>query len=417
MQTQPTPTLTRRKFLRQSGLLAGVSGAMAALPGWLPRLAFAPRYENPPGDVLVCVFLRGGADGLNMIVPHGDADYYTARPQLAIPDSEIIDLDGFFGLHPALAPLQPVFQDGHAVAVHAVGNPHPTRSHFDAMNLMEGGSQQTIDTGWLGRHLQALSNGNESPLRAIGWGAALPHALHGPASAVALQSIVDYHLDGRPETAQAMLDALNTLYRLDTYDLAAAAAATRDAIDVVGQVNPDSYPVQNGAVYPEDEFGLGLQQTAVLIRAEVGLEVACIDLGGWDTHNQQGGIEGTHAALMDTLARGLAAFHTDLGVLFERVTVVVMSEFGRRVAENASGGTDHGHGNMMLVLGGAVTTTPVVARWPTLAPDARDRGDLAITIDYRSVLSEILQNRIGNPALDTVFPDFTPDFPGVVRAG
>ncbi|NDJ78936.1 MAG: DUF1501 domain-containing protein, partial [Chloroflexi bacterium] len=354
--------------------------------------------------------------GLNMIVPYGDADYFTARPELAIPETEVLDLDGFFGLHPALGPLHPLFQGGQMTAVHAVGNPHPTRSHFDAMSLMEGGAQQMLDSGWLGRHLMTLNYGNESPLRAIGWGHALPHSLHGPVSAIALQSIVDYHLDGRPETAQAMMRALNALYALDGNGLADAAAATQDAINVVGSVDIDAYPVQNGAVYPEDEFGLALQQTAVLIRAEVGLEVSCIDLGGWDTHDAQGGVEGLHATLMDTLAAGLAALHTDLGDLMERVTVVVMSEFGRRVQENASRGTDHGHGNMMFVMGGAVSEVPVIAQWPTLAAESLDRGDLAITTDYRSVLGEVLANRLGNPALAEIFPDFTPSEVGVVRA-
>lgn len=411
-----TINLTRRTFLQRSSLAAGVGTAMAALPTWVPRFAFAPRYEQPSGDVLVCIFLRGGADGLNMIVPYGDADYYSARSQLAIPTADVLDLDGLFGLHPALAPLLPVFQAEHLVAIHAVGSPHPTRSHFDAMSLMEGGAQEKIDSGWLGRHLATLNAGSSSPLRAIGWGNALPYSLSGPVNALALQSIVDYHLGGRLESAQEMMHALNALYALDTHGLAAAAAATQDAVDLVGSVDIDTYPVQHGAAYPEDEFGLALQQTAVLIRAEVGLEVACIDLGGWDTHEQQGGVEGTHAQLMGRLATGLAAFHTDLDVLLERVTVVVMSEFGRRVAENASLGTDHGHGNMMLVMGGAVAQQPVIAQWPTLAADTLDRGDLAITTDYRSVLSDLLVNRLHNPALDQIFPDFTPAPVGVLRA-
>ncbi len=423
--TTPSPPnlkLSRRDFLRQSAILTGLSGAMAALPVWMPRLAFAPRYQNPAGDVLVCIFLRGGADGLNMIVPYGDSDYYNARSQIAIPDSEVLDLDGLFGLHPALAPLHPIFQDGRMTAVHAVGSPHPTRSHFDAMSIMEGGIQNplSIESGWLGRHLAVLNNGNDSPLRAIGWGTAVQDSLRGPVSAIALQSIVDYHLSGRPEAAAQMMAALNALYTVEGGELTAAALATQDAINVVASVDVDAYPVQNGAQYPEEGpdggFGLALRQTATLIRAEVGLEVACIDLGGWDTHESQGGVEGRQASLMTTLAEGLAAFYTDLDTLLDRVTVVVMSEFGRRVEENASGGTDHGHGNMMLVMGGAVAPTLVITHWPTLAPDYRDRGDLAITIDYRSILAEILQQRIGNAALSEVFPDFTPTFEGVIRA-
>jgi uncharacterized protein (DUF1501 family) len=410
----PNLNLSRRTFLRQSAALGGLSAAMAALPGWMPRLAFAPRYRNPAGDVLVVIFLRGGADGLNMIVPHGDAHYYTARPALAIPQADVIDLDGFFGLHPALDPLAALFNAGQISAVHAVGSPHPTRSHFDAMHIMEGGMQDKlhIDSGWLGRHLATLATGNDSPLRAIGWGSTVQAMLRGPHKAVALQSIVDYHLGGRPETAQAMLGALSQLYALEAGDLAQAAAATHDAIDVVDSVNLDAYPVQHGAQYvedgPEGDFGRALRQTAALIRAEVGLEVACIDLGGWDTHENQGAVSGQQAALMAALAGGLHAFHMDMADHMDRITVVVMSEFGRRVSENASGGTDHGHGNMMLVMGGGAGAVPVAADWPTLHPDALDSGDLAITTDYRAVLADILTQRLGSTALADVFPDYAP---------
>lgn len=405
--------LSRRAFLKQSGAFAGLTASLAALPSWTPRLAFAPRYQNPPGDVLVYIFLRGGADGLNMIVPHGDADYYAARPQIAIPEADVLDLDGLFGLHPALSPLLPIFQDGNMIAVHAVGNPNPTRSHFDAQHLVESGAQTKLDSGWVGRHLAALHPDADSPLRAVGWGIAVQRALRG-VKAIALQSIVDYHLRGRAEAAQAMLETLDALYTLDAYGLAEAAHATRDAIRVVQSVDVDAYPAQNGAAYPEDDFGQALRQTAVLMRAEVGLEAACIDLGGWDTHENQGSVEGRQAQVMQQLADGLAAFYTDLGPLIERVTVVVMSEFGRRVAENASGGTDHGHGNAMLIMGSGLAAQPVIAQWPTLAEDARDRGDLAITIDYRSVLGEILQYKLGATALEQVFPDFTPQPVGVV---
>ncbi len=413
MTNQPLRRLSRRAFLRQSGAFAALTASLAALPSWMPRLAFAPRYENPPADVLLYIFLRGGADGLNMVVPHADADYYAARPQIAIPEAEVLDLDGFFGLHPSLAPLLPIFQDGNMVAVHAVGNPNPTRSHFDAQHLVESGAQSKLDSGWVGRHLAALHPESDAPLRAVGWGISVQRALRG-VKAIALQSIVDYHLQGRAEAAQALLETLDALYTLDTHGLADAAHATRDAIQVVQSVNVDAYPPQNGAVYPEDEFGQALRQTAVLIRAEVGLEAACVDLGGWDTHENQGSVEGRQAEVMQQLAQGLAAFYTDLGPLIERVTVVVMSEFGRRVAENGSGGTDHGHGNAMLIMGSGLTAQPVVAQWPTLAEEARDRGDLAITIDYRSVLSELLQHKLGATALDRIFPGFTPQAVGVV---
>ncbi|NDJ85295.1 MAG: DUF1501 domain-containing protein, partial [Chloroflexi bacterium] len=315
---QRPKSYTRREMIRRSAALSTISGAALLLPGWMPSLAFSPKKQAPRGDVLVCVFLRGGADGLNMIVPHGDENYYTARPQIAIPrpdasgtSARTLDLDGFFGLHPSLEALQPSFNAGHLTAVHATGSPDPTRSHFKAMSYMERGTpgDQTLTTGWIGRHLATLDTGNNSPVRAVGWGTAAQEAIRGPVSPVVMQSIADYHLAGRTEVAMQMLETINSLYTQDTDSLQAAAQATTDAIDIVAQVRIDQYRPQNGALYGEDPFGLALMQTAALIRADVGLEAACVDLGGWDTHADQGGTEGDHAALLERLATGLAAFH------------------------------------------------------------------------------------------------------------
>lgn len=410
-------TLSRRQLLRHSQAVATAAAARAALPAWLPRLTFAPLYQNLAGDVLVVVFLRGGADTLNMIVPHGEDAYYSARPQLAIPrpddsaDLRAVDLDGFFGLHPSLARLLPVFQNGGMTAVHATGSPDPTRSHFEAMDFMERGTpgEHGLNTGWVGRHLASLENGNRSPLRAVGWGTAPQAAIQGPISPVAIQSIVDYHLQGDRETAAAMLASLNRLYAVETEEsLQAAAEATSDAINLVQRIDINGYVPQNGATYPENEFAAALKQTAALVRAQVGLETAAIDLGGWDTHVNQGSTEGQQANLLTTLSEGLAAFHQDMGADMRRVTVVVMSEFGRRLQENGARGTDHGHGGALLVMNGDLQAAPVVAKWPGLAPDTLDDGDLAITTDYRDVLSEIIRVRLGNDNLNAVFPDFAP---------
>lgn len=419
-------TISRRQFIKRGAAMSGALAAQAALPAWMPRFAFAPQQQAPRGDVLVSIFLRGGADTLNVIVPHGEEAYYQARPQLAIPrpddssaELRVIDLDGFFGLHPALSPLLPIFQTGEMMAVHNTGSPHETRSHFEAMDYMERGTPGSYDQsgGWIGRHLAALNNGNTSPLRAIGWGSSLQQALRGSPSPVALQSIIDYHLAGDTAFAARMLESLTSLYTLPGESLNDSALATESAIEMLSQVNYQTYRPQNGAEYPEGEFGAALRQTAALIRAEVGLEASCIDLGGWDTHVNQGGAEGQQARLLTQLAEGLAAFHADMGADMSRVTVVVMSEFGRRVQENGGRGTDHGHGSAMLLMNDALNGTPVTARWVGLAPEVLDRGeDLPITIDYRDVLSEIISMRLGNTATNTVFPGYTASPVGLFRA-
>lgn len=404
--------ITRRRFLQGSALAAA-----AALPAWMPRLAFAQPYNDPRGDVLISVFLRGGADALNMIVPHGDDLYYGTRPTLAIPrpdDSaaaKVLDLDGFFGLHPALSALLPIFQGGHMKAVHATGAPHNNRSHFEAMNFMERGEMNSfhVSTGWIARHLSTLAPEEPSPVRGVGWGAALPTALSGAPSTVAMQSIIDYHLDGDEQLAAHMLQSLSRLYSLGSDSLAETAQATQDAIAVVQAVGYENYRPQNDAQYPETDFARALRQTAALIRADVGLEAATIDLGGWDTHAAQGSTEGVQAQLMVELAEGLAAFHQDMGADMAKVTLSVMSEFGRRVEENGSQGTDHGQGGAMLLMSGGLREgSPVYSDWPTLAPDALDHGDLAITTDYRDVLTELLRKRLKNTQTTSIFPDYTP---------
>jgi uncharacterized protein (DUF1501 family) len=416
-------TLTRREMLNRSFALSALAAAQVAWPGWMPRLAFAPKTRAPRGDVLICIFLRGGADGLNIIVPHGENAYYEARPAINIarPDdskaditNKALDLDGFFGLHPALSPLLPIFKGNQLVAVHATGSPDPTRSHFDAMDFMERGTpgSHALTTGWLGRHLASLDTGTNAPLRAIGWGSSLQQSLRGSISATAIQSIVDYHLRGRKEAADEMLAALNALYAADPAALKTAAEQTNAVLDLVSRVNVASYKAANGAQYDDNnEFDLALMQTAALIKADVGLEVAAIDLGGWDTHQNE---TADLAKELSGLGKGLAAFHADMGDAMQNITIVVMSEFGRRVQENASGGTDHGHGNMMLVMGGHVASKAVIAQWPGLSDDKLVNGDLAITIDYRDVLSEILTTRLNNPAVDAVFPDFKPTPRGIV---
>jgi uncharacterized protein (DUF1501 family) len=413
---------TRRSFLRSVGV---GSLALPTLPGWFPRLAFSSTPEAGR-DVLVCVFLRGGADGLNVLVPVGDDGYFAARPTLRLPEPSgaadaTIDLDGFFALHPALAPFKELWDDGLLAAVHAAGSPDDTRSHFDAMDFMERGTpgSKTVPTGWLGRHLGSLDTGNSSPFRAVGLGTLLPASLRGPVTATALKSIADFHLGGKgaQEAEIARFQAsLAALYDDDAW-LDVQAKQTFDAVATLAAASPGAYQPANGAKYPESDFGNALLQAAQLIKAELGVEVACVDLGGWDTHAAQGASTGRLAGLLGDLASGLAAFAADMADRMGRVTVVTMSEFGRRVSENASGGTDHGHGNCMFLLGGGINGGKVYGDWPGLAPgQLYGPGDLAITTDFRTVLAEIVDRRLRNPKLADVFPGFAPPaYLGVAR--
>lgn len=410
-----TTTITRRNFLN----IGQLASATVALPSWMPRLSFAPAQSAPRGDVLVVVFLRGAADVLNMVVPHGDEGYYRARPTLGIarPDDanakaelRTVDLDGFFGLHPALKPLLPAWQQNQLAIIHACGAPDESRSHFKAMELMERGvdDEKGPASGWIGRHLATLNTGNQSPLRAVGFGDLPIRSLTGGVPVTALRSIADFHLGGDSNALAQMQAALNALYRGND-QLSIIGQETLDLMDTLAVLDPLAYqPITNNQ-YPGTEFGLGLKQIAMLIKAEVGLEVAAIDLGGWDTHFAQGGSEGLMAGLMKELSEGLAAFHADTADYAEQLTVVTMSEFGRRLSENGSLGTDHGHGSMMMLMGGNVKGGQVHGQWPGLNEGQLvGPGDLAVTTDYRDVLAEVLTKRLNNPAPEQVFPNYSP---------
>jgi uncharacterized protein (DUF1501 family) len=386
-------------------------------PVRLPRISFAPQGFGPKGDVLVVVFLRGAADGLNIVVPHGDDNYYQVRPTLAIarpddrkvePAQRVEDLDGFFGLHPSLHALMSAWDAGRLGFIHACGSPEDSHSHFRAMEFMERGVVQDVGpaSGWLNRHLAVLDTENQSPLRGLGWGEAVQRSLQGAVPVMALSSISDAHMGGNKVAADLFRRALSLLYQPSS-ELSLIGMETLNIISALEQIDPNRYIPDGDFAYPETEFSQGLKQIAMLIKAEIGLEVAAIDLGGWDTHFAQGGTDGHMPALLEDLGRGLAAFHADLETVIDRVTVVVMTEFGRRVAENASLGTDHGHGSVMLLLGGGVRGGRVYANWPGLERDQLfGPGDLQVTIDYRDVLSEILQLRLGNHHLQNIFPGF-----------
>ena len=389
------------------------------------RLSFAPRQAGPRGDTLVVVFLRGAADGLNMVVPHAEEEYHRLRPALRLPrpddiraaeDKRVIDLDGFFGFHPALRPLLPAWEAGELACIQACGAPDESRSHFKAMELMERGVSEESgpSTGWIGRHLSSVDTGNPSPLRAISLGEQIPRSLYGPVPASALRSIAEFHL-GDSTAAEALAAALSVFYTGED-NLCLIGQETLQIMEDLEKLDPERYK-PNGTPYPESDFGRGLSQIAMLIKAEVGLETAAIDLGGWDTHFAQGLHEGLMPRLLEDLSAGLAAFHNDLRSSLNRITLVVMTEFGRRAYENASLGTDHGHGGCMFVMGGEVNGGQVITRWPGLSKDALvGPGDLAITIDYRDVLGEILTKRLNNRQLGEIFPGYHPQEVGVVSA-
>ncbi len=387
----------------------------------MPRLSFAPKNTAPRGDTLVVIFLRGAADALNMVVPHGEESYYQLRPTLGIarPDDgrkkkeeRTVDLDGFFGFHPNMSPLLEAWQSRQLAVIHACGAPDESRSHFKAMELMERGvdDERGPASGWIGRHLATLNTGNSSPLRAVGMGTRPQRSLSGSVPVSALRSIADFHLGGDARALQQMRAALDYVYQNDEL-----GQDTLSIMDTLQKLDPNNYqsPITN---YPNTEFGLALKQTAMLIKAEVGLEVSAIDVGGWDTHFAQGSTIGLMPNLMKDLADGMAAFHADMQEHMKNLTVVTMSEFGRRASENGSLGTDHGHGSMMMVMGGNVDGGKVHGEWPGLEDGQMiGPGDLAVTTDYRDVLSEVLQKRLNNPATDQIFPDYSPVMRNLLR--
>jgi uncharacterized protein (DUF1501 family) len=408
--------LTRRGFL-------GALGALS-LPHWFPRMAFAEPAEllTAGSDTLVCIFLRGGADGLNVVVPHGDRSYYQNRPSIAIAEpgrgaGKAVDLDGFFGLHPAMRPLKELWDDKLLAAVQAAGSTAGNHSHFDAMDFMERGTpgERRILSGWIGRHLSSQASTNDSPFRAVGFGELVQASLRGPVPATALASIADFHLQGFEWEIEKFQTTLASLYSGTGY-LDVQSHQTLSAVARLATAAPGEYVPQNGASYPDTDFGFGLKQVAQMIKADLGMEVACLDLGGWDTHEGQGGAEGYMAYLLEDLATGLHAFTADMADRMGRITVVTMTEFGRRIEENASGGTDHGTASFMFLLGGGINGGRVYGPWPGLAENQLYQGDLAVATDYRTVLAEVLERRLGSTKVAEVFPGFvSPGSLGICR--
>lgn len=400
--------LSRRAFLK-NGALAVVG--TAAIPAFLTRSVLA-QTENlrAGGRRLVVLFQRGAADGLNIVVPHGEASYYQMRPTIGIPREQVIDLDGFFGLHPSLAPLQPLWQQGHLAIVHAAGSPDTTRSHFDAQDFMESGTPGVKSTpdGWLNRALQAEDEWHRvqkpSPFRAVAVSTQVPRTLVGTIPTVALRSLGDFraldHFDQQSD------DPFQTMYDDSSNAmLRGASSEAFHAMQMLRSANPGGYKPAPGANYPGSPLGQSLKQIAQLMKSDFGVEAAFADVGGWDHHQNEGGVNGQLANRLRDYAESIAAFWTDLGDEAGNTVLVTMSEFGRTARQNGTGGTDHGHANAMFILGGPVRGGRVYGQWPGLAPEQLYQGrDLALTTDFRQVLGEAAFKTVGAHDLHRVFP-------------
>jgi uncharacterized protein (DUF1501 family) len=404
--------LSRRVFLKNGGL------ALVSL-GFAPQ--FLSRTVEAAGGarrkVLIAIFQRGAVDGLNMIVPFGDRAYYPSRPSIAVPRPNeadgAIDLDGFFGLHPRMAAFKGLWDSRQLAIVHACGSPDGTRSHFDAQDYMETATPgvKSTESGWLNRCLHAREHAQATPFRAVAMTPGMPRSLQGPEPVLAMSQIGQFGLHGAPGAA-ALQTSLESEYAAaaDTI-LNRTGTEAFDAVRILRAADPARYQPDNGAEYPRSALGGALRQIAQLVKADVGLEVAFAEAGGWDTHVNQGASAGQLAFRLDDFTRAIAALTRDLGDRMADVAIVTMSEFGRAVDENGNRGTDHGHGNAMMIIGGGqVKGGRVYGRWPGLDRDQRyEQRDLAVTTDFRSVFAEVVRGHLGVADTHAIFPGFVPE--------
>ena len=419
--------VTRRSFMKSGALaLLGVG----SIPRFLVRTAYAQAPAARP-KILVAIFQRGAVDGLSLVVPHGDPDYYGSRGSIAVARpaagaaEATVDLDGFFGLHPAMGALKPLWDERHLAIVHACGSPDATRSHFDAQDYMESGTPgiKTTQDGWLARGLRAVPATQTSPFRAVAMGSLLPRSLRGDVAAVAMGAVADF--DVKQDMGRMKAGSVNarrgfeSLYEQGVDDiLHGTGRETFDAVKMLKSANPQRFAPENGAQYPRGRLGESLRQIAQLIKADVGLEVAFADVGGWDTHANQGNEKGQLAQHFLEFSQSLAALCRDLGDRMADVVVLTMSEFGRTVRENGNRGTDHGHATAMLVLGGPVRGGRMAGSWPGLAREQLyEQRDLAVNTDFRDLFAEVAVRHLGVASTTPLFPGFRiipSRFPGVL---
>ena len=399
--------VTRRGFMKNGALaLIGTS----TIPAFLTRSVMAEvTTAAAKKKKLVVLFQRGAADGLNVVVPYREKNYYAMRPSIAIQERDVLDLDGFFGLHPAMSAFKPLYEQGHLAIVHAAGSPDTTRSHFDAQDYMESGTPGVKSTsdGWLNRALQAeMLQGSPSAFRAVALGAQVPRTLQGRLPAIAVSNVADFSVGGKGPQVSSISSAFEAMYD-ESSDavLHGTGQETFEAVKMLKSADPAKYQPAAGIVYPNTPFGNSLKQVAQLMKANLGVEAAFADVGGWDTHQNQGGANGQLANRLKEFSETISAFWNDLGADAENVTLVTMSEFGRTARQNGTGGTDHGHANVMFVLGGQVKGGRVYGRWPGLAEEQLNEGrDLAVTTDFRRVLGEAAFKTLGSRNLSLVFP-------------
>lgn len=402
--------IPRRIFLKDGGL--AVLG-LSMVPGFVLRAATAARPQLGKKKILVTVFQRGGVDGLNVVVPYGEKSYYDYRPTIAVPApskerSSALDLDGFFGLHPSLQPLLPFYKSGELAVVHAAGSPHATRSHFEAQDYMESavpGTKSARD-GWLNRYLHESQHPEATAFRGIGMGPVLPRALRGTEPALALGGML-----GAGEELGETETVYGTLYSRETDSLLSGTSREMfEAIKQLKSLRDSTATPANGVRYPQSPFGRSMRDLARLIKSNLGIEVAFVDVGGWDTHAGQGSVEGTLSQRLGQYAQAISAFRRDLGDRMADVVILTMSEFGRTARENGNAGTDHGKANVMFVLGAGVKGGKVYGQWPGLARELLNEDrDLAMTTDFRDVFAEVLVSHMACQNPDVVFPQFTVD--------
>ena len=410
--------MDRRYFLKSSGIALAGFGLMTAAPDFLQQFANAQTVTDGYGKkkILITIFQRGAVDGLNMVVPYGDSEYYNLRRTIAVQKPNqadgAVNLDGYFGLHPALKPLEKFWQNKQLAVVHSVGSPHNTRSHFDAQDYMEAGTPGVKSTrdGWLNRVLQTSKSDQDSPFRAVAMNGQIPRTLIGRAPTIAMTNLADFAINAGVYT-QSVQGGFEGIYQQSAGGgLGDTGKETFEAVNFLKQANPAQYKPENDARYPNNPFGNSLRQIAQLIKANVGLEAAFTDTPGlnWDTHANEGGARGQIANLLGNFGQTIAAFATDLGKRMDDVVILTMSEFGRTARENGTRGTDHGHANAMFVLGNSVKGGKVYGDWKGLdAPNLYEGRDLAVTTDFRDVLGEVAAKHLGNRNLDKIFPNYS----------
>jgi uncharacterized protein (DUF1501 family) len=399
--------VTRRGFMKDGALaLIGTS----TIPAFLSRSVLAEVTTAAANHKkLVVLFQRGAADGLNIVVPYKEKNYYAMRPSIAIQEKDVLDLNGFFGLHPAMAAFKPLYDEGHLAIVHAAGSPDTTRSHFDAQDYMESGTpgMKATTDGWLNRALQGEAvAGKPSAFRAVALGTQVPRTLQGKIPAIAVNNLADFSVGGKGPQTSPVSNAFQAMYDESTDAvLHGTGQETFEAVKMLKAADPAHYQPAVGVVYPNTPFGNSMKQIAQLLKANLGVEAAFTDIGGWDTHQNQGSVNGQLANCLRDFSQGISAFWTDMGSDAENVVLVTMSEFGRTAQQNGTGGTDHGHANVMFVLGGAVKGGKVYGKWPGMATEQLYQNrDLAITTDFRRVLGEAAYKTLGARNMDLVFP-------------